>query len=59
MKPKKSTYNYTDYPSRLRHWIGKHETVQEAAQRYDEEIKHSLQHEYFCRSNYCTYHRKW
>ena len=53
---KKSPYNYTNYYSRLRIYIGRSETVQEASDRYDEEKKHSLEHQFFCKASFCTYH---
>ena len=51
-----STYNYTNYYSRFRIYIGRPETVQEASDRFDEEKKHSFQHGYFCKADFCIHH---
>ncbi|KAG2010406.1 hypothetical protein CC2G_013235 [Coprinopsis cinerea AmutBmut pab1-1] len=43
-------YNYTNYYKRFQLYIGRPETVQEASDRYDKELKHSHEHYYFCYS---------
>ena len=64
-------YNYTNYYEHYRHrqnpklWIGIHETVLQAATRYnkakqpppDAEVKHALSHWSFCKADHCIYHR--
>lgn len=49
-------YNYTNYYKRFQVYIGRPETVQEASDRYDKELKHSQEHSYFCRASFCIYH---